>query len=106
MIQLLLILNLLHCFQVLLNHGNFSVFDQARDSNSGKMDYLAHGKKSSLSPEQSMELFSRDATLLFLPAWPHPTEELFGQGSCCRNKTNTSHAWKIDYTLVFQVLGG
>ena len=81
MIQLsnfLLISNLLHGFQVHPNHSNSSVFDQARDPNSDKMDYSAHVKKPRLSPEQSMELLSRDAALLFLPTWPYPTEELFG----------------------------
>lgn len=42
--------------------------------------------RNSISPEQSMELLITNAALLFLPAWPYPTEEMSGQGSCWRNK--------------------
>lgn len=67
--------------------------------------YLAYEKKLSTSPKQSMELVIRDAALLFLPTWPHPTEELSGQRSCWRNKTKLSHVWKIYLTLVIQAFG-
>lgn len=51
-VNFLLISNLLHCFQVTSDQGNFSVFDQIRDLNSGKVGgYLAHGQKPSLSPK-------------------------------------------------------
>ena len=102
----MLISNLLHCFQVTPNQGNFSVFDQTRDLNSGKMEgYLACGQKLSLSPKQSLELVIRNAALLFLPTWPHPTKELSGQGSCWRNKAKTSHSRKMNFTLVLQAFG-
>lgn len=75
-----------------------------KNPNAGKGP-LAHRKEPSTSPKQSMQLVIRDAALLFLPIWPQPTEELSGQGSCWKNKTKSSHAWKIKLTPVFQAFG-